>query len=400
MNYTYADLDTLSSDDWLNLTYDNMTQLTNASIKNLVSLDPVPTLTQYDFIKALILIIFGVVSVIANSFTIWSIARNRRQHHGYSAVYTLIMHLSVADLFVSVFCLMGDGIWIYTVNWPWGEPACKIFKYLQLFSLCLSTFVLVLIGIDRFIAVRYPMKSLNTAKRCNRLVLITWILAAVCSIPQPIVFRVAPGPFDGEFLQCVTHGSYTEPWQEQLYTTMTLVVMFLLPLAILISTYVSTVITIARSQKTFKGVVHNNATNQLTGDVNRERLMHRAKSKSLRISIVIVAAFVIWWTPYYCMMIIFIFLNPDQTLSAELPKGIFFFGMSNSLVNPLIYGAFHLWPKRRRPRRRQSTRVRQPTQVLWLPHEGVVHVSREPTPQDGSRPTCKETLMQLIKQCY
>lgn len=31
----------------------------------------------------------------------------------------------------------------------------------------------------------------------------------------------------------------------------------------------------------------------------------------------------------------------------ELLAGIFFFGMSNSLVNPVIYGAFHLWPKKK-----------------------------------------------------
>lgn len=118
-------------------------------------------------------------------------------------------------------------------------------------------------------------------------------------------------------------------------------------------------------------------------DLNRRRLMHRAKTKSLRISVVIVAAFLIWWTPYYTMMIIFLFLDPDEHVSIDLPytrrkyiilfclssrritidkltnrrcfqlseelqSGIFFFGMSNSLVNPLIYGAFHLWPQKQR----------------------------------------------------
>jgi hypothetical protein len=31
----------------------------------------------------------------------------------------------------------------------------------------------------------------------------------------------------------------------------------------------------------------------------------------------------------------------------DLRNGIFFFGMSNSLINPLIYGAFHLWKPQR-----------------------------------------------------
>lgn len=35
-------------------------------------------------------------------------------------------------------------------------------------------------------------------------------------------------------------------------------------------------------------------------------------------------------------------------MGEELQSGIFFFGMSNSLVNPLIYGAFHLCPLSRK----------------------------------------------------
>lgn len=32
-------------------------------------------------------------------------------------------------------------------------------------------------------------------------------------------------------------------------------------------------------------------------------------------SVVIVAAFLIWWTPYYVMMMIFMFWNPDKEVS-------------------------------------------------------------------------------------
>ncbi|KAL0870555.1 hypothetical protein ABMA27_005525, partial [Loxostege sticticalis] len=161
-----------------------------------------------------------------------------------------------------------------------------------------------------------------------------------------VVFGVAKGPFVEEFYQCVTHGFYTERWQEQAYTTLSLIFMFILPLLILISTYVSTVRTIAKSEKVFKPEVMRH-DNYLTPDMNRRRLIDRAKMKSLRMSVVIVAAFIIWWTPYYVMMIIFTFLNPDKNLGDELLSGIFFFGMSNSLVNPVIYGAFHLWPKKK-----------------------------------------------------
>jgi gonadotropin-releasing hormone receptor len=85
---------------------------------------------------------------------------------------------------VTLFCLAGEAAWSYTVAWVAGNAECKIFKFLQMFSLYLSTFVLVLIGVDRFVVVRYPMKSLNNARRLNRLIIFVWILSLTLSIPQ------------------------------------------------------------------------------------------------------------------------------------------------------------------------------------------------------------------------
>lgn len=320
----------------------------NVLAGNVTYQEHAPRLTRMMYLRAIILTVMSIVSMIANLVTIYSIAKNRRRQHNWSAIYKLLLHLSLTDLLVSIFCIGGDAIWTYTVEWIWGNVACKLFKFLQMFSLYLSTFVLVLIGIDRFVAIRYPMKNLNTAHRCVRYVVVAWILSAILAIPQLVIFHVERGPFIEDFTQCVTYGFYTEPWQEQLYAMFSIFFMFLLPLVILITTYVSTVITIANSERAFKSELINSNLQRANSDINKRRLLHRAKTKSLRISVVIVAAFVLWWTPYYTMMIIFMFFNPDQHLSEDLKSGIFFFGMSNSLVNPLVYGAFHLWPRRQR----------------------------------------------------
>ncbi|XP_049792301.1 gonadotropin-releasing hormone receptor-like [Schistocerca nitens] len=307
--------------------------------------EPAPALTRSSTVRAAVLLALAVLSLLGNAATIASI--RRRPARQPSAVYALILHLSAADLLVTVFCIAGEAAWSYAVQWLAGNAACKLFKFAQVFSLYLSTFILVLIGIDRFVAVRYPMRALGTAKRLSRLIAFVWVLSALLSVPQMVIFHVERGPFCELFLQCVTYGFYTEPWQEQLYAAFSLMCMFVLPLAILIGTYVSTVITIARSERAFRAEVAVGLKSEVL-DANRRRLIHRAKTKSMRISVVIVVAFIVWWTPYYCMMIIFLFLNPDKHLSEDLQSAIFFFGMSNSLVNPIIYGAFHLWrPKRR-----------------------------------------------------
>lgn len=70
------------------------------------------------------------------------------------------------------------------------------------------------------------------------------------------------------------------------------------------------------SERIFKLKLTNNIIRHVNGNTNRRKLMHRAKAKSLRISIVIITAFIIWWTPYYTMMIIFMFLDPDKHVNS------------------------------------------------------------------------------------
>lgn len=60
------------------------------------------------------------------------------------------------------------------------------------------------------------------------------------------------GPFRAEFYQCVTYGAYTAQWQEQLYSTLSLLLMFIIPLASMIIAYMLIFYTIARKSRDFQ----------------------------------------------------------------------------------------------------------------------------------------------------
>lgn len=154
------------------------------SYKNITCLEHAPVLTESVYLRVIVLAVMSVLSLVCNLATIYSITKNRRKQRGSSTIYTLLLHLTVADLLVTVLCMVGEAIWSYYVAWLWGNVACKLFKFLQMFCLYLSTFVLVLIGVDRFVAVCYPMKGLSTNKKCSRFVLFAWILAFVLATPQ------------------------------------------------------------------------------------------------------------------------------------------------------------------------------------------------------------------------
>lgn len=147
-----------------------------------------PILTQSSIIKVAILLTIAFLSFIGNIATMISIKRgkrsNTRSRPSWTAIYSLIFQLSIADVLVTLFCIVGDAAWSFTVAWYAGNVACKLFKFLQMFSLHLSTFVLLLIGVDRWLAVKYPMRSMATATRSGRLVVLAWIFSFVLSIPQ------------------------------------------------------------------------------------------------------------------------------------------------------------------------------------------------------------------------
>lgn len=112
-----------------------------------------PQLTDKVIVKVIVLSLMGFISLVGNAATIWNIQKNRTSRralrHSCSAIYALILHLSVADILVTFFCIIGDALWSFTVQWMAGEIVCKLVKIFQMFALYLSTNVLVLIGIGK-----------------------------------------------------------------------------------------------------------------------------------------------------------------------------------------------------------------------------------------------------------
>ncbi|GIY73807.1 gonadotropin-releasing hormone receptor [Caerostris darwini] len=159
----------------------NLTERWNDTFCNH-STNHAPTFHTHTLVKGVVLLNLGVLACVGNVATLGSIIRRGRQHS--STVYLLLVHLSVSDLFVTCFCIIGEGFWTLTVEWYGGNFLCKVFKFLQMFSLYLSTFTLVVIGFDRLCAVRFPMRRIKARMQVHKAVIAAWVLSAVLSAPQ------------------------------------------------------------------------------------------------------------------------------------------------------------------------------------------------------------------------
>lgn len=81
----------------------------------------------------------------------------------------------------------------------------------------------------------------------------------------------------------------------------------------------------------------------------RSSLLRKAKRKALRMSLFIVIAFFICWLPYYVVFTGFAF-GHWTSLDPSVMSGLTFVGLTNSILNPIIYGAFQLCKVPNNPR--------------------------------------------------
>lgn len=156
--------------------------------------DEPPRFNEISIIKTIILSLMFVVSLTGNTLTLVQIGcRSRTCGPRRSTIHQLIVHLSIADLIVTFFCNVTDAVWASTVQWYGGTWTCKLIKYVQLFGLYLSTYIVVVIGLDRCFAILDPLGRNHSRVRVRVMTITAYSLSALFSLPQVYIFTVILG---------------------------------------------------------------------------------------------------------------------------------------------------------------------------------------------------------------
>lgn len=312
-----------------------------------VTEEPLVDAPQFDNVYMTKLCVLGTVffiSVIGNTIVIVQIFRIRGSR---TTIQSLILHLAIADLMVSFFNILMDIIWTATVEWLAGDVMCKIMKCLTVFGLHLSTYITVGIALDRCFAIISPMSRSKGPFRVRIMITTAWVLSALLSIPQAFIFQEQKKLFrQGMFHQC--RDSYTAAWQSQLYSASSMLLLFVIPLIIMVTAYALILKTIIKTSRQFHDTPMSSASlscNSVNHGQIRTHLFERARKKSSRMSAVIVAAFILCWTPYYIIFLGFAFFHWENSRTVTY---FFSLGTSNCMLNPLIYGAFTIYKVHRR----------------------------------------------------
>ena len=166
-----------------NLTH-NDTVLTNWTTEPSREEPAVPremTFTDDSLVSVVAYIVLFVISAIGNLTVFITLCRIRRRK---SRVNLFILHLCIADLIVTLVMLPMEIGWHFTVAWKAGDVGCRIFMFFRTFGFYLSSFVLIAISLDRYLAIAHPLSLNDAGKRGKLMLLFAWLFSSIASAPQ------------------------------------------------------------------------------------------------------------------------------------------------------------------------------------------------------------------------
>ena len=117
----------------------------------------------YNFIFAAISLMIAVVAIVGNMLVAGGILHDRR-FRTYTNCF--IAALACADIGNGVEVWIRGVHFILGVEWAFGRIACEIFKFFSFYTVQMTYFLIMIIAIDRFFAIVYPIRHLRV-KSCE-----------------------------------------------------------------------------------------------------------------------------------------------------------------------------------------------------------------------------------------
>ena len=143
-------------------------------------------------VEIAVLSIILILAVVGNGVMLIALRRQLR-YRPMSRMYFFMLNLSVADLLVAFGNILPQLAWDITFRFKGPDFLCRAVKFLQVFVLYLSTYVLTSMAIDRYLVVCHHSFSRNHyggLKGPKILVIISWVLSLIFATPQAFIFTL------------------------------------------------------------------------------------------------------------------------------------------------------------------------------------------------------------------
>lgn len=254
-------------------------------------------------LKSLAYFIILILSLIGNGCILLVIYKNKNLRRN---INFFVLNMAVSDLFNPltimpvhlVMIISGSPSWRVDDPWILGNILCKLCYFFPDVSLTVSIESLLLISVDRFIAVVFPLKARHLATKAHLICIgCTWIIAIAVHAPYFYTFRLFP--YGNESYQCRVswEPAFDHTETHKRYVTATFITFVLVPICILTIVYG----TIAWKLKAESKKMQRESCNHQT------KLSEQSR-KIVRSSVAIITAFGLCMIPQLISMLTRVFV--------------------------------------------------------------------------------------------
>ncbi|XP_071442254.1 allatostatin-A receptor-like [Hetaerina americana] len=289
-------------------------------------------------VSIIVPVIFGIIVLVGlfgNALVVVVVAANQTMR---STTNLLIINLAVADLLFIVFCVPFTATDYALPYWPFGDAWCKIVQYLIVVTALASVYTLVLMSLDRFLAVVHPVASMSvrTQKNAAAAIGVTWVVILAASFPVIIFHGEVTHTYGGDpslqdddnvqdtsciFLQ--RDEDRPDGYNRLAFQVSFFATSYVLPLALICGLYVCML------ARLWRGAAPG-------GHVSAEG--RRGRKRVTRMVVVVVAIFAICWCP---IQVILVLKSVDHyeitSVSVFIQIASQVLAYLNSCVNPILY---------------------------------------------------------------
>ena len=288
--------------------------------------------TAYKIGGTIALSLIIAVSLTGNSFIVLIVYKTPTLR---KPINYFIANMAMSDLLYSIFwpptrlsLIHSTNLWL--IGGQFGQALCKLVHFADVSSI-VSIQNLVLITVDRFVAVVFPLRSpLIRSKLCPFFILGTWIASAAVISPHLLTYQLVE--YSGE-MRCDTRWkkAFGESSSVTDYLLAGSILFRYIPVMLLIILYSIIIIKL----KTQKHPGERSA--------NTQEQRNRRNRNVLQLSIAIVLVFVFCWLPFTTSLLIMRYRGSSIHFSCSFwlyDYVSYYMAVGYSAINPIICFVF------------------------------------------------------------
>lgn len=271
----------------------------------------------------IIYILLFLLAVLGNSIALWIL---RAKPELRTLTHAFLTNLVVADLLLALLTPL-EAVSIFSRSYMLGDAGCKLQRTLLYFFYAASIMTLSAISVERFVAICLPLSYDVFKERKRKILGCIWLVSVLIVVPHLYLGEERTLNDDTVCFQFHTADDTRVAffWG---YTVPCFVLLYLAPLTIISITYWRA----AQKLSEMEQRLEINSQCDLSIAV-------RMRKDVLRMLLVVLALFVVQWTPFEIVEMLVTAPNAtDTTPLSSRRVAVNMLAFSNAVLNPVAYG--------------------------------------------------------------